>query len=124
MHRGTDSFHGVAFAVNFSKEFTAFKRFKDGAKNSQNTRIYSLLNSLELQNRISSNNLPDYLPDEKIDYGFVQEKLLNLRKKLKFSIDFLTIDIQVYCMKNFFQNPGWYMQSGFCCLQIERKPVK
>lgn len=77
----TDSFHGVAFAVNFSKEFTAFKRFKDGAKNSQNTRIYSLLNSLELQNRISSNNLPDYLPDEKIDYGFVQEKLLNLRKK-------------------------------------------
>lgn len=49
---------------------------------------------------------------------------IKLKKKLKFSIDFLTIDIQVYCMKNFFQNPGWYMQSGFCCLQIERKHVK
>lgn len=76
----TDSFHGVAFAVNFSKEFTVFKRFKDGAKNSQNTRVYNLLNSLDLPERISLNNLPDSLPDKMIDYDKVQEKLSKLRQ--------------------------------------------
>ncbi len=49
----TDSFHGVAFSVNFGKDFTCFERFKKGDKENQNTRIYNILEKLDLKSRLS-----------------------------------------------------------------------
>lgn len=52
----TDSFHGLAFSVNYNKNFTVFERFKSNDKLSQNSRIYNLLDILELENRLYSKN--------------------------------------------------------------------
>jgi hypothetical protein len=49
----TDSFHGTAFSVNFNKPFLTFKR-KYGSASDQSSRIISLLERLELQERFIS----------------------------------------------------------------------
>lgn len=48
----TDSFHGMAFAINFNIPFTVFKRFRDEDSKGQNSRIYSLLQILSLEDRL------------------------------------------------------------------------
>lgn len=48
----TDSFHGMAFAINFQIPFTVFKRFEDKDPRNQNSRIFSLLEILGLENRL------------------------------------------------------------------------
>lgn len=48
----TDSFHGIAFAVNYNIPFSVFKRFNDRYTGSQNSRVFNLLNVLHLQSRL------------------------------------------------------------------------
>ena len=48
----TDSFHCTALSLNLQKEFFVFKRFKDSDNNSQNTRIYSILSTFGLEERL------------------------------------------------------------------------
>lgn len=48
----TDSFHGIVFSIIFNKEFFCFKRFTDKQNDSQNSRIYNLLQTFELTDRI------------------------------------------------------------------------
>ena len=48
----TDSFHGCIFSTIFHREFILFKRFKDKEKISENSRIYTLANMLEVEDRI------------------------------------------------------------------------
>lgn len=48
----TDSFHGMAFAINFNIPFTVFPRFKEADPLNQNSRIMSLLDQLELSDRL------------------------------------------------------------------------
>ena len=48
----TDSFHATAISINLCKDFIEFIRFKDNEKNSQNSRIYDLLQHYGLMNRI------------------------------------------------------------------------
>ena len=48
----TDSFHATALSINFGKNFTEFLRFKDSDKGSQNSRIYDVLETFKLQNRL------------------------------------------------------------------------
>lgn len=48
----TDSFHATAFSLIFNKNFYTVKRFNDNNKKSQNTRIYNLLNIVDLKERI------------------------------------------------------------------------
>lgn len=48
----TDSFHGMAFAINFNIPFTVFPRFKETDPLNQNSRIMSLLDQLELSDRL------------------------------------------------------------------------
>ena len=81
----TDSFHGVVFSINFEKEFVVFKRFKDEYKETQNSRIYNILNELELNSRLvtSENNINKVL-EETINYSDVKkvlEDLVNESKK-------------------------------------------
>lgn len=49
----TDSFHGVAFSINFNCDFCVFERFKRGASGSQNSRIYNVLEKMGLQARLA-----------------------------------------------------------------------
>ena len=77
----TDSFHGLSFSVNYKKPFTIYKRFKDGYKYNQNSRIESLLDLLGLNERL--------LEDahlHPIDYLYADTKL---REKRDFSIAYL-----------------------------------
>ena len=48
----TDSFHGMAFSVNYGVPFSVFKRFKDNDPKNQNSRIFNLLQKLGLEERL------------------------------------------------------------------------
>lgn len=72
----TDSFHGSIFAIQFEKEFYTFKRFKDDAKNNQNSRIVNLFEMLGLMSRFLSEEETfkvDLL--DMIDYHTVKDML-------------------------------------------------
>ena len=47
-HVCTDSFHGIAFSINYNIPFTAFKRFSDDEVDSQNSRIIDILTNFGL----------------------------------------------------------------------------
>lgn len=80
----TDSFHGVAFSINFEKEFVVFKRFKDEYKETQNSRIYNILNELELNSRLAtSENDMNMVLKEPINYSSVKKILKNLVEESK-----------------------------------------
>ena len=49
----TDSFHGAIFSVIFHKELVLFKRFCDKSGVSQNSRIYTLTEMLDIKDRIA-----------------------------------------------------------------------
>lgn len=77
----TNSFHGLAFSINFNKQF--FTEVKDNEANNS-SRIESLLNLFELNNR----NINDVAFDEykAIDYENCNRILQDMRYK---SIDFI-----------------------------------
>ena len=83
----TDSFHGIMFSLIFNKQFFALKRFADINKISQNSRVYSILNKLNLKNRIICSEIDiNNLLDEEIDYSKVgvllQEYAINSKEYL------------------------------------------
>ena len=78
----TNSFHGVAFAINFEKEFYVFKLKQN--KN-VNERIYNILNIFELNERMIS-EFNDIKSIKKIDLKKNKELLANYRTK---SIEYL-----------------------------------
>lgn len=48
----TDSFHAMAFALNFGVPLVPFKRFRDNDPKSQNSRVMSLLSNFGLEGRL------------------------------------------------------------------------
>ena len=48
----TDSFHGMAFSINYNIPFSVFKRFRDNDPKNQNSRVLNLLKILNLENRL------------------------------------------------------------------------
>jgi len=62
----TDSFHATALSINIGKNFTEFLRFKDSDQGSQNSRIYDVLDTFMLKNRLY-NEMQD-LWSKPIDY--------------------------------------------------------
>ena len=81
----TDSFHGSVFSTIFEKEYFVFERFSSDDKQSTNTRLYSLLASLRLTDRLIKNeNLKSIEWQKeirkKIDYKAANGYLDNLRK--------------------------------------------
>ena len=86
----TDSFHGCAFATLFGKELFAFERFDPKDPNSQNTRIYSFLETMGLRDRlITRNRLDSYsaADDSMYDTISLNKRIEDLRNE---SMDFLT----------------------------------
>lgn len=70
----TDSFHGLAFSVNFHKSFTVFERFKAKDKINQNSRIYNLLDKFDLRSRLFKNKSNYKMLNDKIDYIAVDKR--------------------------------------------------
>lgn len=48
----TDSFHCTLFSIRYHKQFNVLQRFKDGDKRGQNSRIHSLLQAVEMSDRL------------------------------------------------------------------------
>lgn len=80
----TDSFHGTVFSLINNTKFFTFERFKKKSKMSTNSRIHSLLNIVELNDRlIYGNESVDELLKDKIDFKKVNNKLANFRDESK-----------------------------------------
>lgn len=79
----TDSYHGMIFAILFHKCFSVFKRFKDSEEKDQNSRIYSLLNMLGLEERLvdSDKERPKIVAN--LDYTNVDKILQEKRTESK-----------------------------------------
>lgn len=76
----TDSFHGVLFSIIFNKEFNVFERFQNTDLESQNSRIYNILNKMHLNSRLIS-CFNQININEQIDYIEVNDKLEKYRKE-------------------------------------------
>ncbi len=74
----TDSFHCTAFSIQYHKNFTVYQRFKRQDAASTNTRLYSLLSQLKLQDRIVLNDQNVNFKD--VDYTLTDEILQILRE--------------------------------------------
>lgn len=79
----TNSFHGVAFSINFNKQF--YVEPIRGSQEENNSRIYSILEQFDLQNRIIDENV-DFSHISEIDYKTVNQKL---DEKRDYSISYL-----------------------------------
>lgn len=79
----TDSFHGVAFSVNFKKQFLALARFKDADETSENSRVLSLLEILELKNRWRNwdTELGKEIYISESEYDKAQNRLMKMREQ-------------------------------------------
>lgn len=72
----TDSFHGMAFSINFQVPFTVFKRFGDKSSRNQNSRIFSLLEMLGLENRLMASGKAEAQKAVlSVDFSESQERL-------------------------------------------------
>ncbi len=79
----TDSFHGMAFSINFHTPFYVFER-NYGSAHSQNSRVESLLIKMNMEDRFDPNNAVPAM--DKIDFNYSETILLTERK---LAIDFL-----------------------------------
>lgn len=76
----TDSFHGVAFSLNYNKPFSVFKRFKEDARDNQNSRVINILRLVNLESRILENNgQPNSFLE--LDFSEANDRLNGLRKQ-------------------------------------------
>lgn len=72
----TDSFHGCVFSIIYKRQFVVFKRFADTNKLSQNTRVYTLLDSYGLRKCLVEDNneiAPSEISDS--EYETIHEKV-------------------------------------------------
>lgn len=77
----TDSMHATIFSIIFERNFVTFERFKKNDYNSRNSRLYSLLKVMGLEQRLFSG---DNISNEKIDFAkvsYAKKKYIELSKK-------------------------------------------
>ncbi|MCC8195499.1 MAG: polysaccharide pyruvyl transferase family protein [Ruminococcus sp.] len=84
----TDSFHATALSIIFNKNFYTLRRFKDGDKASQNSRIYHILDVAGLTERLISIDCCDEsVPQiDDVKWHEVNEKMVAYREQ---SLDWL-----------------------------------
>lgn len=82
----TDSFHGTVFSNIFETNFYVLKRDSDESTHSANSRLYSLLDMLNLTSRIIPNDMDVYdiekLP--KINYDYINSIISEQRNKSEY----------------------------------------
>lgn len=64
----TDSFHGMVFSIIYKKQFYALTRFDDKSQESQNSRVYQIINEYGLQNRLQLFDTREIVESKPIDY--------------------------------------------------------
>ncbi len=84
----TNSFHGLAFSVNYNKQFTVVERSQF------NNRISELLKILGLSERAVNSYLDMNIVNKKIDYKAVNAKLEQERKKASDFVDVLLGEVK------------------------------
>lgn len=108
----TDSFHGLAFAINYNIPFSVFKRFKDNDPNNQNSRIFNLLQTLGLENRlVNFQNNSNLHTEIDCDFSNANIKLFYKRKE---SINYLKNALEnVVCFEDKLNHP--FKITDMCC---------
>jgi len=77
----TDSFHCTVFSNLFSKPFYTFRRYSDDGTASTNSRLYSLLDTLGLKDRLlTGKEEVDDISNHNIDFVTVHTKIDTLRR--------------------------------------------
>lgn len=78
----TDSFHGSCFSIIYRKPFVIFNRYLEESKHSKNSRIDTLCENLDLQDRRyqSMTSLSNQLT-KRINYEAVEEKFIKIKKE-------------------------------------------
>lgn len=71
----TDSFHGLVFSLIYQKQFYILTRFNDDKKESQNSRIYQLINEYKISSRLQKYNTNIIKEEKDINYTIVNKKL-------------------------------------------------
>lgn len=75
----TDSFHGTVFSIIFKRDFVVYERDGEKQKTSKNSRLYDLLETFELGNRLVK-VYSDIKELSSIDYTSVCKKLEECRE--------------------------------------------
>lgn len=70
----TDSFHGLMFSVIHEKPFYVFYRRRTDVKQSRNSRIDNIVETLGLEDRLIKNPMLAEVADKPMDYGPVNAK--------------------------------------------------
>lgn len=74
----TDSYHGLLFSLNLKKQFLYFLRFDDNHPLNQNSRIYSILDYLQIKNVVVTKNTAGQEFDV-IDYTDIYPRIEEFR---------------------------------------------
>lgn len=83
----TDSFHCTVFSTLFRREFFSFRRYRDDGAVSTNSRLYSLLETLGLTERLlHGEEVIEACLQKQIDYAIVHDRISKLRER---SVDLL-----------------------------------
>ena len=99
----TDSFHGTVFSMNFNVPFIVLKRFKDD-QSSQNSRIYSILKMMQLEDRLYLGNM-NTIDNHLIHFEKVNNLIEIYRKEsLEFLIHALNFENKSENDKNYITN--------------------
>lgn len=109
----TDSFHGMAFSVNYNIPFSVFKRFKDNDRQNQNSRIFNLLEMVGLENRLvdykNTKNIPDMISCD------FTEANRRLNDKREYSIGYLKRSLACAVESANPQNELPFKITDICC---------
>lgn len=109
----TDSFHGMAFSINYNVPFSAFKRFAEGDSQNQNTRIESLLHLLGLENRLLDHR-KRHLHSDEVQCAFEEANVVLENYRCK-SLDFLKEALYSAAEFPVEQERGEYRITKLCC---------
>ncbi len=86
----TNSFHGFAFSVNFNTPFIALSKSKKIDINGQDSRMYSVLSGMGLENRLMAVSDVNYILDhafEEIDWQKANNYFEKQREKATVYLD-------------------------------------
>ena len=67
----TDSFHGCVFSIIFKKSFRVFKRFSDDSIKSQNSRVYTLLETYGLEKLLNKKDDYNWYDISESEYAMI-----------------------------------------------------
>ncbi len=121
----TDSFHGTTFSIIYNKPFYVYKRFKDGSKRDQNSRIYNILSKLNLEERLIDNCCN--IEEKEIDYKKVVAKVEVLKKE---SINYLKMALNDVCcrkdnnLKNVDRITNYCSGCGACSVACPKNAIE